>query len=270
MIFENKDFTLKQYEKLCATIKASSYDTITFNEYFEIGNNYGNTIILRHDIDENIRFALDVAKIESKYGIKATYYFRLTKKVFVPKIMNLIKSFNHEIGYHYETVDSNKGDMNLAIDEFSNNLSMFRQKFIVKTVCMHGKPLSKYDNKKIWDICNFSDFNLLGEPYLSLDYNNFQYFSDSGRSWVRNKNKIKDKIDIQKSKNPQINSTNELREMIRNEDFKNICILTHPERWNKNDIDYITRYFIDSIYIIGKFGIIWRNKVVNLVNMPKK
>jgi hypothetical protein len=90
---------------------------------------------------------------------------------------------------------------------------------------------------------------LLGEPYLSLDYNKVAYFSDSGRTW-EDKNKIKDRVSATNSN--EVKNTDELIKIIMKWEPENICILTHPERWNKNFLDYITRYCIDLAYNIGK------------------
>jgi len=254
-MLNNRDFTLRKYERLCEAVINSKYKVITFREFFEQKDEDGNFIIMRHDIDENVRFALDVAKIEYEQGIRASYYFRTRKKVYVPEVIDKIASYNHEIGYHYETVDKAKGNVKLAIELFSEELSMFRQQYDVKTVCMHGNPLSKYDNKEIWERCKLSDFDLLGEPYLSLDYNKFAYFSDSGRTWSADKNKIKDKVNTSNSDVIEVKNTDELIEIIKNGELENICILTHPERWSKNPKDYLIRYLIDLSYIIGKKAI---------------
>ncbi len=252
VVLNNRDFTLRKYEKLCEAIINSKYKVATFREFFEQKDEDDNFILIRHDIDENIRFALDMAKVEYDYGIRASYYFRTIKKVYVPEIIDKIAAYNHEIGYHYETVDNVKGNIELAIKLFSEELSMFREEYDVKTVCMHGNPLSKYDNKEIWETCKLSDFDLLGEPYLSLDYNNVAYFSDSGRTWDADKNKIKDKIDTPKSDVIQVKNTDELSEAITKGEPENVCVLTHPERWSKNPKDYLIRYLIDLSYIIGK------------------
>lgn len=250
-ILDNRDFTLKKYEKLCEAVIASRYNNVTFKEYFEQENTDGGFILIRHDIDANAKFALDMAKVEYDYGIRGTYYFRTIKKVYVPDIIARIASYNHEIGYHYETVDKAKGNVELAIELFSEELAMFRKEYDVKTVCMHGNPLSKYDNKEIWVTCKLSDFDLVCEPYLSLDYNRFAYFSDSGRTW-EDKNKIKDKIDAPKSDVIQVKNTDELIAIIAKGEPENVCILTHPVRWPKNPKDYLIRYVIDLSYIIGK------------------
>lgn len=245
-----RDFTLTCYQTLCDAITASRYRVMTFREYFEGGSPDTGVILLRHDVDENIRFSMDMAELEHQHGIRSTYYFRMKNKTFVPQVMDRMESFGHEIGYHYETLDKCKGNMDEAIRLFSKELSVFRRKYDVKTACMHGNPLSKYDNRDIWNSCKISDFGLLGEPYLSLDYGRFAYYSDSGRSWSSEKLKIKDTVKA--NQKVAIKSTYELADVLDRLYPMNICILTHPERWNKNVPDYMYRLMIDSAYIVGK------------------
>jgi len=258
-LLDNRDFTLKKYAKLCDAIKNSKYVVLTFEEYFKHlkQSNIENVIILRHDIDENVRYAVDMANVENKYNLKATYYVRMRKKTYIPEKIDTIASYGHEIGYHYETLDKSNGNFEEAIKMFSEELFIFRKKYKVQTACMHGNPLSKYDNRDIWKKCKLWDFNLLGEPYLSLDYDKVTYFSDSGRTWNSgNKNKIKDVL-LNKKDSPrvQIKDTDDMINLIKDGNLKNICILTHPERWNKNLKDYLHRYLIDLFYNIGKTGI---------------
>ena len=250
MDIRERDFTLNKYARLCVAICESSYRNVTFREYLE-GSTGDYYLLVRHDVDENSRFALDMAEVENYYGIKATYYFRIRKRVYVTSIIDKIASFGHEIGYHYETVDEARGNLDLAVRLFTKNLKKFRERYDVKTVCMHGNPLSKWDNKRIWEVCTFADFGLLGEPYLSLDYKRFLYLSDSGRTWDSIRNKVKDKVESS-SLQVRVGSTDEVINVVKNGHFKNICILVHPERWPKAHIDYFTRCLIDLSYNIGK------------------
>ena len=250
-MLSNRDFTLGKYEQLCEAIACSKYTNITFEEY--LNHNVESNlpyIILRHDIDVNASNALDVAQVEYKYGLRATYYFRTIKKTYVPTTIDRIASYNHEIGYHYETVDRSKGNMDLAVELFRQELAMFRQRYEVKTVCMHGTFLTKYDNKDIWKEQKLSNFDLLGEPYLSIDYTRFAYFSDSSRTWSFNK-KIKDMVNVLPL-DVQPRGTDELIEIIKMGELGNICILTHPIRWSKDIRAYSTRYTLDLIYNMGK------------------
>lgn len=251
----SRDFTLKKYEELCEAISSSGYTNVTIAEYLDKKNREEPIILIRHDVDENIRFALDMAEAESDCGIKATYYFRTRKNVYVPAVIDKIASYHHEIGYHYETLDKAKGDMDLAIRLFSEELALFRERYDVKTVCMHGNPLSRYDNRAIWEKCRLGDFDLLGEPYLSLDYDRFAYFSDSGRTWDMNKNKIKDVVE-KSSPSESIRNSDDLINLIREGGLRDICILTHPERWPRTDLDYCYRYCVDLMYNLGKWVLV--------------
>ena len=38
-----------------------------------------------------------------------------------------------------------------AIEDFRINLEKFREIYPVKTICMHGSTLSKYDNRLLWE-----------------------------------------------------------------------------------------------------------------------
>lgn len=251
----NRDFTLRKYEELCEAISNSQHTTHTIREYLENGTITNPVILLRHDVDENIRFALDMAKVEAEYGIKATYYLRAKNNTYIPDTIDSIVSNGHEIGYHYETLDDARGDMDLAIQLFAKELAAFREKYDVKTVCMHGNPLSKYDNRDMWGRCRLSDFGLLGEPYLSLDYHKFTYFSDSGRNWDINKNKIKDTL-LSPEQAAGVRNTDDLIQLIRMGNIQDICILTHPERWPRTGASYCYRYFVDMVYNVGKWIIV--------------
>jgi len=259
-LLDNRDFTLKKYEQLCEAVAASKYTNVTFEEYLNHhAENTTHFIILRHDIDVNAKNALDMAQVEYQYGLRATYYFRTIKRVFVPTIMDRIASYNHEIGYHYETLDRSKRNLELAVKLFQQELAMFRQRYEIKTVCMHGTSLTKYDNKEIWKEHKLSDFDLLGEPYLSIDYAKFAYFSDSSRTWSSDK-KTKDKVDAP-SQLIQPRNTDELIKIVEGGERENICVLTHPIRWSANLRDYLSRYAIDLVYNIGKTGIGWQRKL---------
>ncbi len=258
-MLNNRDFTLNKYKKLCEAISNSGYENITIAEYLKHKSVSNKVILVRHDVDENARFALDMAEVESDYGIKATYYFRTRKRVFIPEIMDKIASYHHEIGYHYETLDKARGDIGSAIRLFSDELAAFRERYDVKTVCMHGNPLSKHDNRTIWKKCRLSDFGLLGEPYISLDYDRFAYFSDSGRTWDINKNKIKDTIE-RSHPSDCVHNSDELINLIKRGNLRDICILAHPERWPKTDRDYCCRYFVDLMYNLGKWILVKSRK----------
>lgn len=252
------DFTLSKYYELCKTIGNSEYKVSTLGEYLKDPKNMNSkVIILRHDIDRDCRYSLDLAKIEHECKIKAAYYFRMKKKTYIPQVIDIISSYGHEIGYHYEVMDISKGEIKLAKEIFEKDLAQFRTRHEVKTVCAHGNALTKFDNKDMWKCLNLRDYGLLGEAFLSLDYNRFAYFSDSGRTWLNARSqKMSGKDSVNTAfEHVRAKNTNDLMKIIREGSLPGICILTHPERWSGNFIDFTSRYLIDLVFSWGKAGI---------------
>jgi hypothetical protein len=253
------DFTLTKYQELCCAVAGSRYSRASFSDYLEHHRHDNNTsfIILRHDIDRNIRCSLHMAQMERDYDIKGSYYFRMRKGTYMTDIIDHIASYGHEIGYHYETMDKAKGNVELAVELFGRELAEFRKRYEVKTVCAHGNPLTRHDNKDIWKKCQFSDFGLLGEPYLSLDYSKFAYFSESGRTWRNTKTQKMEGKDYVSSLSSEIQpgNTDELIQIIKEGKLPNICILAHPERWSKDWVSFTSRWLLDFAFSAGKWVI---------------
>lgn len=187
------DFTISTYSRLIRAFLDDGYSFVTVREFLE-KEPAGKVITLRHDVDEQPQNALKMAEVENGLGVKATYYFRRVPKSDHPDIIRSIASMGHEIGYHYEDLSKMEGDMDKAIESFKTNLEYFRQYYSVKTVCMHGSSSSKYDNKDIWFHAKLSDFGLIGEPYISFDFDRIFYLTDTGYAWDGGKYAVRDKV----------------------------------------------------------------------------
>ena len=242
----NLDFTFNKYRELCQAITNSNYILMTIENYLSQEKNEDSIIILRHDVDSRPFHALRIAKIENEYGLKSTYYFRMTKKVFQRDIIEQIQSLGHEIGYHYEVLDKSKGDIEAALKMFKDELETLRQIAYIKTMCMHGNSRTPWDNRDIWKEYDYTIFNLLGEAYLSVDFNMLAYISDSARTWDQ-KYKIKDIPEGSNSILPRIKSTDKIIGLIKNEQYGSMYILTHPDEWTNNIViwlwDTFRQYF---------------------------
>ena len=42
---------------------------------------------------------------------------------------------------------------------------------------MHGSPLSRWDNRKLWEKYNYREAGIIGEPYFDVDYTDI-FFGD--------------------------------------------------------------------------------------------
>ena len=247
----DRDFTLQKYRELCKAI-VENYIPMTVESYLVNKPSQNYIAILRHDVDRDPKNALRMAKLEHDYDIKSTYYFRMKKNVFIPEIIREIAEMGHEIGYHYEVLDKARGDFEKAIKIFEQELKEFRRICKVKTVCMHGNPLTPWINVKIWDKYDFKSFDIIGEPYISLD-KEFIYLSDTGRTWS-GRFSIKDKTT--RTNSLKIKNTDELIKLMKQRKMKKLHILTHPNRWYDEYSKWIAELILQNLKNTVKFIII--------------
>lgn len=240
------DFSLKKYEKLIRSIREKNIDVYGIAEWLE--NNPSSGILSRHDVDRKVGNALKIAQLESNYKIKSTFYFRMKKGSFDPEIITKVRDLGHEIGYHYENLSSNNGNYEKAISDFEKNLEKLREYTEIKTIAMHGKPLSRYDNKSLWDKYDFRDFGIIGEAFLTIDYSNIYYFTDTGRSWGAKAVNLRDKVNTHFK--ADVENTDQLIDFIKR-DIK-IALVTHPERWNESILSWLWSFLLDKGASIAK------------------
>lgn len=152
----------------------------------------------------------------------------------------------HEIGYHYEDLTLAKGNIDKAYTSFCNNLELLRQYYPVRTICMHGSPLSKWDSKDIWKKYNYKELGIIAEPYFDIDYHKVFYLTDTGRSWNNNNYSIRDVVNS--GFDIKIKNTHHLIGMIASGNFPHkILINTHPQRWHDFGIRWIKELILQNI-----------------------
>lgn len=112
--------------------------------------NEDKIFVHRHDIDTDPKGARTFFRAEKKFGIHATYYFRL--KTIDTDFMHEIHEYGSEVGYHFEEIATfakrHSVTSRYAIEahrraiesEFIENFSNFEEKLgaKVKTVSSHG------------------------------------------------------------------------------------------------------------------------------------
>ena len=170
------DFTLKTYRSLLSALEQSGYAFRTFEEFLSVPAG-GKVVVLRHDIDKRPENALRMAQMEHASGIKASYYIRVVKGTWNEEIIERIVALGHEVSYHYEDLTITKGNYEKAFEHFKVHLAEIRRFYPAKTVCMHGSPLSRWDNRKLWEKYNYREAGIIGEPYFDVDYTDI-FFGD--------------------------------------------------------------------------------------------
>lgn len=250
------DLTLNNYRSLCQAIVKRQSDC-RFITYLKCSDK-DNFIILRHDVDRKPKRALRMAILESNLGIQSTYFFRITNNSFSPAIMKMIESLGHEIGYHYEDLASSKGDVQLAVDKFIKHIYLIREHVKVQTICSHGSPLSKIDNRDICNYLSFIDLGILGDASISIK--SAKYFTDTGGAWGSKFN-IRDTVKNEPI-SPYVTTTIDIIKYITNLNQGSLYFNCHPERWTKHYIESGCQFIIDNIInAIKRIVMIHRNFV---------
>ena len=259
------DFTLRKYKELLVCLQRKGYKFITFEQYCaqKRASSPSNIIasspyiILRHDVDLKAANSLATALIEQALGIRASYYFRVVPESNQPEIIRAIAALGHEIGYHYEDMAIVNGDITKAYAHFQKQLQYFRQFYPVRTICMHGAPTSQWDGKDLWNIYNYRDLGIIGEPYFDVDFSNVFYLTDTGRCWDGYKVSVRDKIPVYQDlwvKQGRVYHTSDdiICALKNNALSQRIMITTHPQRWTDSRLGWTKELITQSLKNIIK------------------
>jgi hypothetical protein len=239
------DFTIKIQEELIKALVNSGYNFITVNESLQ--TNKSKFIILRHDVEARYNNALEFAKIQHKYGIRGTYYFRILKDHFDPNVVKEITFLGHEAGYHYDDLTKCKGDIKKAIKRFESNLNLLNDITPIKTICMDGSPLSKFDNKDLWNKYNYRDYGIESEPYFDIDFSNILYLTDTGRMWDGKMFSIRDKVNSSIN-NLKFHTTNDIIKAAKENRLPDKIMFTfHPQRWNDKPLPWVKEFVMQNV-----------------------
>lgn len=256
------DFTRKKYKHLISSLLKDGYSFQTFEEFIE--NPKEKVVMLRHDVDLLPENSLEFAKIQHDFGIKGSYYFRIVPESWDVEIVKEIADLGHEIGYHYETMDTSylklkrenkefdhKMLLDRAFQEFESNLDFIRKHAPVRTICMHGSPRSPYDNKEIWKKYDYKDLDIIAEPYFDVDFNDVFYLTDTGRRWDGYKVSVRDKVESGFSLS--FHSTDDIIEAVEKTGLPDRIMMTfHPQRWHDNILMWNKEYILQNMKNVVK------------------
>lgn len=251
-----RDFTYEMYAALIDSLLAEEFAFATVREYLTESDLPRKLVVLRHDVDRKPENALDIARIEASRDVYSTFYFRTIEKTFKPSLIREIESLGHEIGYHYEDMDRTDGDVRAARASFAREIGRLRLHADVDTVCMHGNPLTSYDNRDLWSDAEaelFDAYDLAGEAYLSVDFADLIYFSDTGRVWRDGSLKVKDYTVGPDAKSVQVDGTADLIEHVRTGETERFYLLTHPNRWAGDSVERVVEATKDAVTNVGKY-----------------
>lgn len=245
------DFTLQTYTELLRALLESEYQFIPYKDY-NPKSPHQKTVILRHDVDMRPYNSYRTALIENELGIRGTYYFRIVKESFDRDIIKKIAALGHEIGYHYEDLALAGGDIEEAFRLFKTHLKKFEGLYPVETICMHGSPLSKHDNRLVWRKYDYTQLGIISEPYFDIDFSKLLYLTDTGRRWDGEKMSVRDKEPLKNSKplssQYRFRSSYDIIDAALEKKLPDQIMLNfHPQRWSDDKLEWYKEYVWQGI-----------------------
>ncbi len=236
-----RDLTFSRYGDLLCALRTAGFRVNGIADWLQ-GEPASQGVILRHDVDRRVSKAVAMAHLEAEMGIRSTYYFRCGERGFPSGAIREVDGLGHEVGYHYETLSQCDGESRRALERFSTNLQRFRSIAPCKTICAHGSPLSRHDNRELFRDIALGDYGLIGDALSSFTAAPVQYLTDTGGrfSAATGPGNLRDGFPGRMHPNPRVaRSVSELIEFAtsrRGVFYLNI----HPERWalSRRDLWY--------------------------------
>lgn len=247
------DFTLDAFMSLTDSLAEHGYAFYTVQDWLTSAPETG--VMLRHDVDRKPKNALTMARAEHACGIRATYYFRMVGSSFDPKVIRAIHGMGHEVGYHYEDLSLENGDMERAYARFERNLETLREIAPITTIAMHGRPFSPHDGRDMWKSGEYARYGLSGEAFLTPDYAGVVYFTDTGRRWDAGRTNLRDRPPNATFPDEAVRGTDALKTWIRNRRPSRLAISAHPERWDAGAVSWLAQSAQDRAINAAKLAL---------------
>ena len=240
-------FIYSKWKKFCQELNKKNIISIPA---CEVQSSLDKYLVLKHDVETKVSHAYKLARIEHLNGHCGSYYVQayLLDNQKNVRLLKEMQAMGHEISYHYDVMDSNKGDIEKALVEFEGNLDKFRSNgFDIKTVCQHGNPIVErkgYNSNRDF----FRDYSV-NEKYQDISdiMVNFKekkgteylYFSDAGRKFKLIYDPINNDIVDSSDKDKVVKNLDELTTIVCQDGRYIVSI--HPHRWTNSRILYLLK-----------------------------
>ena len=168
------DFSYDHYRSILLNLK----ERYKFSDF---DNNSTNDVILRHDIDISLDYALRMAKIENELGVHATYFILFHAETYNPfnphstQTVKEILKLGHKIGLHYNLLYYENNNLD-PVESILNEITAMEYHYNtnINVVAAH-QPTKKY---VALDLPKH-----IKSTYADEFTNDRKYLSESNRNW---------------------------------------------------------------------------------------
>lgn len=203
-------FTIDNYNTLVKLAVDKGFKFLTYTD--DLLHSDRKEILWRHDVEFSPEIALQMAKIEHKHGVIATYFFQIHSEfynLFEPfhtKILKEIQSLGHEIGLHFDA-----HYYNIQNPEALDKYITLDKEYFEKVFDIHLRVFSFHNTNQFILSCEDFKYGGLINVYSKFFKTNYNYCSDSTGFW---------RYEI-------------LDEVLSNENIRYLQVLTHDAMWSK-------------------------------------
>ncbi len=236
-------FVVKNWKKICKSLADAGRISVPLKERLE---KKGSEVFLtlKHDVETNVPKAYRLAEIEAELGHRGSYYVQayLLEKEENVKLLQEMQDMGHEITYHHDVMDSNKGDLEKALAEFEEKVKLFHEKgFSVISVCQHGNPVVErvgYTSNRDFFRSDSVQERFSHMADIMVDFSRkaqatYDYYSDAGRKFKLIFDPINNDVVDSDDKNVAYEDGAQLTEQII-KSGNSAIISMHPHRWESS------------------------------------
>ncbi len=245
-------FTYRYWASFCRQLHEDGIHSIPAKQLMDT-RPIGTYLILKHDVETNVGSALRMAQIEHQWGHCGSYYVQayLLEKEENIAMLRKMQEMGHEISYHYDVMDSNRGHIPGAMAEFEANCRLFENNgFSLSTLCQHGNPV--VERKGYTSNRDFFRDPEVQKKYpqladIMVDFKEkaagttaYLYFSDAGRRFKLIHDPVNNDLIPSDDKNIPFDTLQALWDYVQ-EQQQNCIISTHPHRWVASRVKYVIK-----------------------------
>jgi peptidoglycan/xylan/chitin deacetylase (PgdA/CDA1 family) len=189
------EFNPEGYRDLLRAALQAGYSVLPMREAVHATER--RVLLLRHDVDFSLEYAVEMAKAEQQLGIRSTYFLIPYNDYYNPqapggrRLVEQIAALGHEVGLHWDS-STYPQDANVLRDHFTRDLATLRN--------IVGQPVVSASQHFPVDTRQFNVEALVpNEAYSETIRMRFTYVSDSAMKWrgVTPRDLIEQGVEIQ-------------------------------------------------------------------------
>ena len=172
-------FTYASYKSLIDLLREKGYAIRNYHTW----QTREPCVILRHDIDNDLQKAVELARVERELGVSSTYFVLLTSDIYNAASrasldkLRAIRSMGHEIGLHFDEKAYPDGSPQETVGRILRERDLLAAilETPVTAVSMHRPSKATLE----------ADLQIPGmvNSYGKTFFHDFKYLSDSRRHW---------------------------------------------------------------------------------------